>query len=70
VLAAIDLDHQLGPVTGEIDDKVADGHLPAETPIRKSLAQQSPKGFLRIRHAFSKSSGALDGAFRGMMLHS
>jgi hypothetical protein len=57
-------------VTGEIDDKVADGHLPAETPIRKSLAQQSPKGFLRIRHAFSKSSGALDGAFRGMMLHS
>lgn len=37
VLTTVNLDHQLGRVTSEIDDEMANGHLMAEPPFRKGV---------------------------------
>ena len=48
VLSAIDFDHELGTVTGEIGNEMSDGDLPAEVGIRKRLSQQAPHAPLRF----------------------
>ena len=69
VLTAINLDHQLGPMTREIGDEMPDWHLPSEMMITEALAEYSPEPPFGIRHAFAKSARARNGTGRRVMLH-
>ena len=52
MLAAVDLDHQLRAVAGEVGDEVAKRHLLAKMPIAEMLLQHPPKRALGLGHPF------------------
>ena len=49
MLATVNLDDQLGAMTGEIGNEVPDRHLATEMRIRKILPKEPPDHFLGIR---------------------
>ena len=61
-------DDQLGTVTGEIGNVVADRDLAAKVPLSEGLAEQVPKRAFRIGHITAKSPCAPDSARRWVML--
>ena len=69
VLAAIDFDDELGPMTSKIGDVVADRYLAPEMPFGEVLPKQSPNRTFRIGHVSAKSTGSPDSVFWRVMLH-
>ena len=70
VLAAIDLDNQLGIVTDEIGDVASNRHLTSESAaIQLPSTEHAPQFGLRGRHLASQRPGTPNGAVDRMPLH-
>src|ERR1700741_5616803 len=69
ILPAIDLDHQLRSMTGEIGDEVSNGHLSPEMPVGEMLSEHSPKLAFSVGHVVAKAASATNCAFRRMTLY-
>jgi hypothetical protein len=69
VLSAVNLDNDLGAMTGEVDDVVAEGHLLTKPGRRKIYLEQAPHRSLRLGRVPAQLAGSDDGNGGRVFLH-